>query len=193
VTEDAWPFGTFLDEHLRASGLTKRAVARLAGVSDTTVRNAVAGYSESAGVRTPYRPSVDVIVKLADALDFDLGEGLRLAGHDEAAALSMRRRRRSAVVLEGYTVEQLLGELRERYADLTARAKAGGLPAGQLDPGSFRARGRTISRLEALAEDSRRAGDGVAAAALADLASSLNQQLEAADAASAASEAAHPG
>lgn len=174
VTEAGGEFGAFLEERIRAAGLSNRETAERAGIHEATVRAYIRGYAERRGVRHPTPPSVRTLVKLSAAIGLlpeETEEAFRLAG------LEMPRRLRTLDAPE-YTANQLLDMLRIRLADLeTAVHRNPQLPPGELAPAQFRPRGHTVARLDTLAHEARDAGDEVAAAAVEQLGELLNRQL----------------
>ena len=178
---DGWRFGPYLADRIRESGLSQRKVARRAGISEGRIRQLIDGYSQSHGVRTPVGTTYPTIVALSRTLGFPLREGLQLAGIAVPANLPDTA---PAGSLSSSSVEQLLAELGRRWALVGPASE----PAPELlaprpmSIAELRARSQTITRLDALARETREAGDEIGADEIAALSAKLNHALEFADA-----------
>jgi hypothetical protein len=177
---DSWEFGPYLADRIRESGLSRRKVARRAGISEGRVRQLIDGYSQSHGVRTPVGTTYPTVVALSRTLGFPLREGLRLAG----IAVSANLPDSDAESLSSSSVEQLLAELGRRWEKASPLSE----PPSEVEAprpmslAELRSRSQTITRLDALARETREAGDEIGADEIAALSAKLNHALELADA-----------
>jgi transcriptional regulator with XRE-family HTH domain len=72
-----WPYGQALTEAIKASGMSKREVARRAGLSSTRVKQLEDGFASGGA---PASPRTINVVRLANALKMDLRKALEMAG-----------------------------------------------------------------------------------------------------------------
>lgn len=176
-TPDGWPFGPYLADRIRESGLSQRKVAQRAGISEGRVRQLIDGYSKSHGVEIPVQTTHATIAALSRALGFPLRTGLELAGLEVPQSLPDDS-------LAATSVEQILAELGRRWAQVDASMGPASPPlAPPMTLAELRARSQTITRLDALAREVREAGDPNGADRIAALSASLNTELEVTDAA----------
>jgi transcriptional regulator with XRE-family HTH domain len=179
---EGWRFGPYLANRILESGLSQRKVAQRAGISEGRVRQLIDGYSQSHGVRTPVGTTYSTIVALSKTLGFPLREGLQLAGI--AVPANIPEDDAPAESLSSSSVEQLLAELARRWAQVRPTSE----PAPEvavpraMSLAELRARSQTITRLDALARETREAGDESGADEIAALSAELNHALELADA-----------
>jgi transcriptional regulator with XRE-family HTH domain len=114
------PEGALIGRAQKRSGLSQRAAARLAGISENHWRNIVKGYSTvSAGVTAPIKGNADTVARMAQAVGVT-PEELEEVGREDAAAVL-----RGLPPLEEFkpakTVEELAAEvaaLRREYAQV---------------------------------------------------------------------------
>jgi transcriptional regulator with XRE-family HTH domain len=94
VSTDPTGFGEFVRYWREANGLSIRAAAGAAGISEGRWRQVEKGYqSVGGGLRVPVKPSERLVEAIADALTLERAETLEIAGYPEAAE---RWRRRAA-------------------------------------------------------------------------------------------------
>jgi len=82
MTEELpWEYGQLLTSAIEHSGMSRRQVARLAGLSAPTITNLEAGTrSVGQGQRVPTNPETDTVVRIARVLNMPLRKSLELAG-----------------------------------------------------------------------------------------------------------------
>lgn len=187
MTEPDWPFGPFLADAIRASGQSKRAIARAAGISEGRLRQLEDGYQKSHGVQTPIRTTAHTVARLSRVLGFPLHRGLALAGLESAGGDSEPAgpAAGSTLTLAAWSVDELLYEVRARFSVASGDAPA--VPPasdpdddeGPLTPDQITARSETIVSLQELAEARSAAGDQAGGREVAQLAFDLSRQLDA--------------
>lgn len=126
MTEELpWEFGQMLTSAIERTGLSRREIARRAGVSAPTVINLEAGFrSAGPGVRVPMNPAVDTVVRIATVLKMPLRKALELAGLADKIPEGMSdqelQEHFSSTIddmLDDLPVETLLNALRRRVGD----------------------------------------------------------------------------
>lgn len=75
-----WPLGDYIREH--RGGMSIRAAARRAGISEGWWRRAESGTQTVAGIEQDITVKAETIAKIARAVNADVAEALRLGGHD---------------------------------------------------------------------------------------------------------------
>lgn len=79
-------FGDFVQQCRSNTGMSIRAAASLAGISEGRWRQVEKGYqSVGGGLRVPVKPSERLVERIADALSLERDEMLDRAGYPEAA------------------------------------------------------------------------------------------------------------
>jgi hypothetical protein len=86
-----WPFGPFLKQAIDASGMSQRRVATAARISEGRLRQLITGYQKSGDMRIPISTTTTTVHALASVLDFDIYEGLTLAGLEASIPSAQRR------------------------------------------------------------------------------------------------------
>lgn len=83
-----WPLGPALKKARDTVGLSQRAAAKIAGISEGRWRQLEKGYQESRGVRIPIGTTPKTVAAAALAVKWDVGEALHVAGfnYDDVAA-----------------------------------------------------------------------------------------------------------
>lgn len=119
-----WPFGPFLSAAIQRSGLSKRAIARAARISEGRLRQLETGYQKSGKMQIPIATSVTTVINLSDVLGFDLRQGLRLAGLEHLITEAEGRSAaddepvRKNPLLATFDTGELFDELKVRFMEL---------------------------------------------------------------------------
>lgn len=85
MTDALTPLGELLERARLDLGLSTRAAARLAKLSDTRWRQVVRGVQVKAGQEVPANPTARTVVSMATAVKVDPGEALQGAGLETTA------------------------------------------------------------------------------------------------------------
>lgn len=80
MTTHEWPLGDYIRKH--RGKMSKREAARRAGISETWWRRAESGTQSVAGQEVPISVTAETVTAIARAINADVAEALRLAGHD---------------------------------------------------------------------------------------------------------------
>lgn len=81
----ATPLGTYLVEARERINMSRREAARRAGISESRYRQVELGYQQvSPDIRVPVSPKAETVVSMAQAVEADPAEALRLNGMDPA-------------------------------------------------------------------------------------------------------------
>lgn len=86
MTDALTSLGELLEQARLDLGLSTRAAARLASLSDTRWRQVVRGVQVKAGQELPANPTARTVVSMATAVKVDPGQALQAAGLETAAA-----------------------------------------------------------------------------------------------------------
>lgn len=164
MTVNREEFGAYLAARIADARMSRRRVARRAGLDEGTVRNYLKG-------QIP-QDAQDNLISLADALGVDRAEMMAAAGVEASRTLLTRPSR-----LDEPSTDELLRMLRERIEDA---ARASRLPQTQFTDAQIRARGRLIVRLDVTADEVREQGDVTAADAICELVEAMKDQMTAA-------------
>lgn len=82
MTTDQWALGRRITQARIAAGLSKRAAARAAGLSEARWRHIESGFEVVRGEKYPTRTTPETVARVASALHLDLAEMLEIAGFD---------------------------------------------------------------------------------------------------------------
>lgn len=80
MDEELTPLGALLED--ARGDVTKRAAARLAGISEGRWRQITTGYQKQGAIRVPANPKRETVISMAKAVGADVNTALGLAGFD---------------------------------------------------------------------------------------------------------------